>query len=87
MLHGHAAPTALLQQRLADVVAACPKAETNVVQFVGHSILNRTSNTDVGKLMLAYGGGGHQRVGTCQVTTETAERNRQELIDRITSEG
>ena len=26
---------------------------------VGHSILNRTSNVNVGSLMLKYGGGGH----------------------------
>jgi oligoribonuclease NrnB/cAMP/cGMP phosphodiesterase (DHH superfamily) len=37
---------------------------------VGYSILNRTSNVDVGKLMLKYGGGGHKAVGTCQFTDE-----------------
>lgn len=35
---------------------------------VGYSILNRTSNVDVGKLMLKYNGGGHKNVGTCQFT-------------------
>lgn len=33
---------------------------------VGYSILNRTSDVDVGNLMLKYGGGGHRAVGTCQ---------------------
>ncbi|MCL1881650.1 MAG: exopolyphosphatase [Oscillospiraceae bacterium] len=33
---------------------------------VGYSILNRTSNVNVGKLMFKYGGGGHKAVGTCQ---------------------
>ncbi|MDR0991451.1 MAG: exopolyphosphatase [Ruminococcus sp.] len=37
---------------------------------VGYSILNRTSNVDVGKLMLKYGGGGHRAVGTCQFSDE-----------------
>jgi nanoRNase/pAp phosphatase (c-di-AMP/oligoRNAs hydrolase) len=37
---------------------------------VGYSILNRTSDVDVGKLMLKYGGGGHKAVGTCQFTDE-----------------
>ena len=37
---------------------------------VGYSILNRTSNVDVGKLMLKYNGGGHRKVGTCQFTDE-----------------
>ena len=63
------------------------RQKQNVVFTVGHSILNRTCNTDVGKLMLAHGGGGHQRVGTCQVATEMAEDIRQELIDRIIAEG
>ena len=35
---------------------------------VGYSILNRTSNVDVGALMLRYNGGGHKAVGTCQFT-------------------
>ncbi|MBP5166896.1 MAG: exopolyphosphatase [Oscillospiraceae bacterium] len=37
---------------------------------VGYSILNRTSDVDVGKLMLKYNGGGHKAVGTCQFTDE-----------------
>jgi nanoRNase/pAp phosphatase (c-di-AMP/oligoRNAs hydrolase) len=37
---------------------------------VGYSILNRTSNVDVGKLMLKYGGGGHKAVGTCQFSDD-----------------
>ncbi len=37
---------------------------------VGYSIINRTSNTDVGSLMLKYGGGGHKAVGTCQFSDD-----------------
>ena len=44
-----------------------------VVLAVGHSILNRTCKTDIGALMLRYGGGGHERVGTCQVKPENAD--------------
>ncbi len=33
---------------------------------VGYSVVNRTSDVDVGSLMLKYGGGGHKAVGTCQ---------------------
>jgi oligoribonuclease NrnB/cAMP/cGMP phosphodiesterase (DHH superfamily) len=40
---------------------------------VGHSIINRTSDVDVGSLMLKYGGGGHKRVGTCQIAYENAD--------------
>ena len=38
---------------------------------VGYSILNRTSDVNVGSLMLKYGGGGHKKVGTCQFSNET----------------
>ncbi|MBI4666660.1 MAG: exopolyphosphatase [Nitrospinae bacterium] len=43
------------------------RAKQNAVFAVGHSIVNRTSKTNVGSLMLKYGGGGHPKVGTCQV--------------------
>ncbi len=47
---------------------------------VGYSILNRTATVDVGALMLKYGGGGHKKVGTCQVPYDQAERVLNELI-------
>jgi nanoRNase/pAp phosphatase (c-di-AMP/oligoRNAs hydrolase) len=52
----------------------------NTVFSVGHSILNRTSSVDVGSLLLAYGGGGHQKVGTCQVANDKADKVLGELI-------
>jgi nanoRNase/pAp phosphatase (c-di-AMP/oligoRNAs hydrolase) len=59
----------------------------NVVMTCGHSITNRTSRTDIGKLMLEYGGGGHRAVGTCQVPIEDAERVLGELIARMRADG
>ena len=59
----------------------------NTVFAVGRSILNRTSRTDVGKLMLKYGGGGHDSVGTCQVPNHRAEEVLKNLIDQITTDG
>ncbi len=50
---------------------------------VGHSVLNRTSDVDVGKLMLKYGGGGHRAVGTCQFTDESEDVLLPRLIDDI----
>jgi nanoRNase/pAp phosphatase (c-di-AMP/oligoRNAs hydrolase) len=63
------------------------REKQNVVFTVGWSIMNRSSNTDVGRLMLEYGGGGHERVGTCQVATGRAEKVRNALIERITADG
>ena len=59
----------------------------NTVFATGKSILNRTSNTNVGELMLKYGGGGHLNAGTCQVENEDAARVLGELIEQITSDG
>ena len=50
---------------------------------VGYSILNRTSNVDVGSLMLKYGGGGHKAVGTCQFTNENMDEKVPLLLDEI----
>ncbi len=59
----------------------------NTVFAVGKSILNRTSKTHIGNLMLAYGGGGHENAGTCQVENEDAERVQAELVARIVADG
>jgi len=63
------------------------KSKQNVVFTVGHSILNGTSRTNVGKLMLKYGGGGHEKVGTCQVPIEDWERLMGEIIDQMRKDG
>ena len=63
------------------------REKQNVVFTVGHSIIKRTSKTDVGKLMLEYEGGGHERVGTCQIATPRAERIKKELIERVAADG
>ena len=59
----------------------------NTVFATGKSILNRTSRTNIGALMLEYGGGGHENAGTCQVENEMAEEVLGALIVRINKEG
>ncbi|MCL2189207.1 MAG: exopolyphosphatase [Defluviitaleaceae bacterium] len=59
----------------------------NTVIAVGHSVLNRTSNADVGSIMLKYGGGGHVQVGTCQVPYQEAERVVEEITEAIKTAG
>jgi hypothetical protein len=54
-----------------------------VVFSCGHSILNRSSQTNVGELMLKYGGGGHTRVGTCQVPVSEWMMVRDKLIEAM----
>ncbi|MDQ7834037.1 MAG: exopolyphosphatase [Humidesulfovibrio sp.] len=59
----------------------------NVVITVGHSILKRNCKTNVGRLMLEYGGGGHDKVGTCQVPAEGADAVIDALMKQITANG
>lgn len=59
----------------------------NTVFATGKSILDRSSKTNVGELMLEYGGGGHQAAGTCQVDNDKAETILQALIARINAAG
>ena len=63
------------------------KDKQNVVLTCGHSILKRSSKTNVGKLMLEYGGGGHEKVGTCQVPVEDWKRVRDEIVERMRKDG
>lgn len=55
----------------------------NIVCTVGHSITNRTCKTDIGKLMLSFGGGGHDAVGTCQVETAKADEIIEQIVQRL----
>lgn len=58
----------------------------NTVFATGKSILDHGSKTNVGELMLAYGGGGHQAAGTCQVDNDQAEATLQALISQINTD-
>ena len=59
----------------------------NTVLATGKSIFNRTSKTNIGELMLKYGGGGHANAGTCQVENHQAESVLKELIAQINADG
>ncbi len=63
------------------------KQNQNVSFACGKSILKRDSKTDVGELMLKYGGGGHKAAGTCQVEVAKADKVLGELIAAITRDG
>jgi nanoRNase/pAp phosphatase (c-di-AMP/oligoRNAs hydrolase) len=61
--------------------------QQNTVFAMGKSIVDRSSKTDVGALMLSYGGGGHAAAGTCQVANADAERVLAELVERVVADG
>ena len=59
------------------------KNQQFVTISLGHSIINRTSDVDVGHLTLGYGGGGHKRAGACQVSYEDADKIIQKMLQVI----
>ena len=59
----------------------------NTVFACGKSILDRSSKTNVGELMLEYGGGGHEAAGTCQVPNDQADETLRKVIARINADG
>ena len=59
----------------------------NTVFATGKSITNRSSRTNIGDLMLAYGGGGHENAGTCQVANDRADAVLRELVTKINADG
>ncbi len=63
------------------------KNKQNTVFACGKSIVNRSSKVKIGKVMLEYGGGGHDAAGTCQVENLKSEQTLKELIERIGKEG
>ena len=50
---------------------------------VGYSILNKTSDVNVGSLMLKYNGGGHKKVGTCQFSNENMEAELTKMLEEL----
>ena len=59
------------------------KQKKNTVFAVGKSIINRSSQHNIGELLLGFGGGGHRKAGTCQVAHEKAERVLSEIVERL----
>jgi nanoRNase/pAp phosphatase (c-di-AMP/oligoRNAs hydrolase) len=61
--------------------------QQNTVFAIGKSIIDRGSKTNVGQLCLKYGGGGHEKAGTCQIDNDKAEEVLKELIAEINADG
>lgn len=70
-----------------SIHAVWGRDKQNVVYSTGKSIINKTSNTNVGELMLKYGGGGHKAAGGCQPSHKDADRALEELIAQINTDG
>ena len=78
---------ALFPEQNVSVRIIWGKGRQNTVFTVGHSIINRTCKTNVGSLMLTFGGGGHDQVGTCQVPVENAENTLGVMMETLIGNG
>jgi nanoRNase/pAp phosphatase (c-di-AMP/oligoRNAs hydrolase) len=58
----------------------------NTVFAVGASIFNRTSRTNIGKLMLEYGGGGHMNAGTCQIDHDQVADSLKAILEKLNAD-
>ena len=54
-----------------------------VAVTIGHSILNRTCKTDIGRLCSDFGGGGHKGAGACTLAPAAADGKLKEIIQRL----
>ncbi|MGC1453853.1 MAG: exopolyphosphatase [Nitrospirota bacterium] len=54
-----------------------------VAATIGHSILNRTCKTDIGRLCSDFGGGGHRGAGACTLDPASADDKLKEIIQRL----
>jgi hypothetical protein len=61
-------------------------ADITVISL-GHSILNRTCNTNIGQLLSTFGGGGHRGAGTCQVPSKSAGRVIKKIKEILKANG
>lgn len=77
----------LYPEQNVSVRAIWGRMKQNVVYTVGHSIINRTCKSDIGSLMLRYGGGGHKAVGTCQVPIAEADEALQAILAYLKANG
>jgi len=55
--------------------------------FCGHSIFNKTCNTDINKLLRKYNGSGRMSAGTCVVKQDDADNILNSIIDELKKNG
>ena len=55
----------------------------NTAVTIGKSIVNRSSDFDIGALCLKYGGGGHKNAGTCQLDNDKVDKLLPKIIAEI----
>ena len=57
----------------------------NTAVMIGKSIVNKSSDFDIGALCLKYGGGGHKNAGTCQLENDEVDEKLPDIIKELNS--
>lgn len=55
----------------------------NTAVTIGKSIVNRSSNVDIGEICHYYGGGGHHNAGTCQLPNDEVDDILPDIYDLL----
>lgn len=55
----------------------------NTAVMIGKSIINKSSDFNIGELCLSYGGGGHANAGTCQLDNDKIDAELPNIIDKL----
>lgn len=56
------------------------KERKNTAVMIGKSIINKSSNIDIGEVCLQFGGGGHRNAGTCQLGNDVVDNELPNII-------
>ncbi len=57
----------------------------NTAVMIGKSIINKSSDFNIGDLCLEYGGGGHANAGTCQLDNDIVDKELPNIIKKLNS--
>lgn len=74
---------ALFPEALISVHVAWGFRKQNTAVMIGKSIVNKTSEVDIGELCLQYGGGGHKNAGTCQLDNDKVDSMLPDIIKAL----
>jgi nanoRNase/pAp phosphatase (c-di-AMP/oligoRNAs hydrolase) len=55
----------------------------NTAVMIGKSIINKSSNFNIGELCLSYGGGGHANAGTCHLENDVVDGELPTIISKL----
>lgn len=55
----------------------------NTAVMIGKSIINKSSDVNIGDICLEYGGGGHANAGTCQLENDKVDSELPKIIEKL----